>query len=208
MGADDLRHHGRVDDTQALDAAHAQLRVHHCHWSCTTPHVHDACCTSWRPSGYPHCRCQSRSDRGQLNAPLVTMTSRRARDLSHGASPQVLKPTALLSSYRRCAASSSAQPLTRAGVGDTDGASVAAMVSTGKRARNRPSRRRQSRDRTLQRRRVPSCEETARASPAFQWNDLPPSAASAAPVTYDDSALVRNRMARAISEGSANRLSA
>lgn len=41
-----------------------------------------------------------------------------------------------------------------------------------------------------------------------QWNDLPPSAANVAPVTNEESVLVRNRITRAISSGLAIRFSA
>ena len=45
-------------------------------------------------------------------------------------------------------------------------------------------------------------------TPRNQWKVRPPSTASAAPVTKDDSVLVRNKMACAISSGSAMRFSA
>src|SRR6516162_5081156 len=47
-----------------------------------------------------------------------------------------------------------------------------------------------------------------RANTRIQWKVRPPSTASAAPVTNDDSVAVRNRMAWAISSGSAMRFSA
>src|ERR1700730_3159534 len=46
------------------------------------------------------------------------------------------------------------------------------------------------------------------ATPRIQWKVRPPSTASAAPVTKDDSVVVRNKMACAISSGSAMRFSA